>query len=717
MKKYYTTDKTGQEVEVDLETAKALIKSGKKTTEDFTIEDEELSPEEQSKIQSLREEALKEQADYKNLSKAVDNDWYHLGSDAFLGEWVPDKNQGFWGKAYDVGSYPLKLSLGGYEGLAKTIYSGLESGAQGVQRVAEGRDLNFLEKEATNPINVASMAVAPGASKLVGYGVSKIPLSLPKFLAGGKFETFLKAAQEGIAQGGLALPQTFVENLIRSAKGEETLDYGPMMGYGALGGTLGEFGSRTLKGLGKKAFSSEVKLVPTLQEKAANPPNVDFLFETPKEYISEKPLLNYIPGVEPLRKFVNVGRKSGYEKDGKFVETTSQLVPLGGVDELLKRVEDFGNDWLAKRAEFASGTDAVVNLKSIFDNTADEIRNSPDLGDEEKIKVLARLTEEWQDALRTYHKVGNTIVDKHSNLDNYPVNKAQRNYPIDLSIPSDVMDVATVLDAERNIPISSPKIHEENIPIIKFKDVLKLRTRAGKNAKFDKYKDPKSENIESGLYRALYKNINESITKPSQKFRLSVPSEIHGYKLKNPKAIEDIVNANIDPSYIVNHNLSGKDLEDFLKTQDVLKHTTPWELALPRAIARTLNKNIGGLPEMIGTGAVGLVGGTGGNAMIDDDDSEAQKLGKILGGAALGGLTGFGGVKTTMRGLGPARVMYEAGKSLSKEAAPSITLQQFEKDNKRIKTEAKRAANAQMLVKGGSLGVELPKAKSVKDLK
>jgi hypothetical protein len=230
---------------------------------------------------------------------------------------------------------------------------------------------------------------------------------------------------------------------------------------------------------------------------------------------------------------------------------------------------------------------------------------------------------------------------------------------------------------------------------------LKLRTRAGKNAKFDKYKDPKSENIETGLYRALYKNINENITRPSQNFG---------------------VNDNIDPNYIINHNLSGKDLEDFLKTQDVLKHTTPWELALPRAIARTLNKNIGGLPEMIGAGAAGLVGGTAGNSMIDEDDSEAQKLGKIFGGAALGGLGGFGGVKTTMRGLGPARVMYEAGKSLSKEAAPSITLQQFEKDKKYTKTEEKKATKqAQMLVKGGSLGVELPKAyytaKSIKDLK
>jgi hypothetical protein len=124
-------------------------------------------PEEQSKNQSLREEALKEQEDYKRLDKAVGNDWYHLGSDAFLGEWVPDKNQGFWGKAYDVGSYPLRLALGGYEGLAKSIYSGLESGAKGVQRVAEGKDLNYLEKEATNPINVMAAAAGPGASKLV----------------------------------------------------------------------------------------------------------------------------------------------------------------------------------------------------------------------------------------------------------------------------------------------------------------------------------------------------------------------------------------------------------------------------------------------------------------------------------------------------------------------------------------------------------------------
>ena len=85
----------------------------------------------------------------------------------------------------------------------------------------------------------------------------------------------------------------------------------------------------------------------------------------------------------------------------------------------------------------------------------------------------------------------------------------------------------------------------------------------------------------------------------------------------------------------------------------------------------------------------------------------------FLGGAALGGLGGFGGVKTTMRGLGPARVMYETGKSLSKEAAPSITLQQFEKDKKNQKTEAKKAARqAQMLTKGGSSSIQVGEAKN-----
>lgn len=699
---------------LDEEEFASLTEEEAKIYED--LENRYLTPEQEANIQALRNAALKEQADYKRYYESM-----HAPTipDVLPGKVYTNDNQGYLGKTYDAFSYPLRLALGGWEGLAKTIYDDAESGTRGIARVAKGKDLNYLEKEATNPINVAAAAGGPLASKVVRYGgegaLKYLPALASLLSKGGKWtKTGLAALREGIAQGALVAPgQTLGENLKRWSKGEgeEMLGLAPMMGYGALGGALGEAGAIGLKGLGKKAFSSEVKLVPTLQEKAANPPNVDFLFETPKEYISEKPLLNYIPLVEPLRKFVNVGRKSGYEKDGKFVETTSQLVPLGGVDELLKRVEDFGNDWLAKRAEFASGTDAVVNLKSIFDNTADEIRNSPDLGDEEKIKVLARLQEEWQDALRTYHKVSNTIVDKKSVLDDYPANKAQRNYPIDLSIPSDVMDVATVLDAERNIPISSPKIQEENIPIIKFKDVLKLRTRAGKNAKFDKYKDPKSENIETGLYRALYKNINENITRPSQNFGLSVPSEIKGYKVKNPKAIEDLVNANIDQDYIVNHNLSGKDLEDFLKTQDVLKHTTPWELALPRAIARTLNKNLVGLPEMIGAGSVGLVGGTAGNAMIDEDDSEAQKLGKIFGGAVLGGLGGLGTVKATMRGLGPARVMYEAGKSLSKEAAPSITMQQFEKDKKNQKTKEKKAAKrAQMLTKGGSSEIQVGEA-------
>lgn len=147
--------------------------------------------------------------------------------------------------------------------------------------------------------------------------------------------------------------------------------------------------------------------------------------------------------------------------------------------------------------------------------------------------------------------------------------------------------------------------------------------------------------------------------------------------------------------------------------KDVLRNTTPWEIELPRSIARTTNKNLVGLPEMIGAGAVGLVGGNTGSTLIDDDDTDAEKLGKMVLAGAAGGALGLGTVKSTMRGLGPARVMYEAGKSLSKEAAPSITLQQFEKDKKYRKTEEKKAARqAQMLTKGGSSSIQVGEAKN-----
>ena len=628
--------------------------------------------------QSLREEALKEQEDYKRLDKAVGNDWYHLGSDAFLGEWVPDENQGFWGKAYDVGSYPLRLALGGYEGLAKSIYSGLESGAKGVQRVAEGRDLNFIEKEATNPINVMAAAAGPGASKLVGYGVSKIPLSLPKFLAGGKIETILKAAQEGIAQGALAVPQTFAENFIRSSKGEETLDYGPMMGYGALGGTLGEFGSRTLKGLGKKALSSEVKIRPSLQQKAANPPNVDFLFETPKEYIGGKPLLNYIPLVEPLRKIVNVGRESG---------TTSQLVPLGDIEDLNKNIKNLSDNWLGRRNAFAEGTGASVNLQKTFEGAWEEIRADKSLGHSEKLTALKNLQAEYEDALRTYHFAKDPVKDVMAAQAGFAgiedVGKLADNYPKDLSVPDDVMSLTDNIG---------------KVPVIPFDDMLNLRSRYGVRADYNKYNDPVKETIDKQLFRSLYKNINDVITAPAQKY--IIPG--------SPQAA-DIMNRD----YVIGHNLSGKDLEDFLKTQYVLRNTTPWEVELPRSIARTTNKNLVGLPEMIGTGAGIGLGGATGSTLIDDDDTDAEKLGKMVLAGAAGGALGLGTVKSTMRGLGPARVMYEAGKSLSKEAAPSITLQQLQKDNKRIKTEEKKATKqAQMLTKGGSTPIQVGEAKN-----
>lgn len=661
---------------------------------DFDITELTLTPEEQANIRNLRESALKEQADYQNLSKAVDNDWYHLGSDAFLGKWVPNDNQGFWGKAYDAGSYPLRLALGGYEGLAKSIYSGLESGAQGVQRVAEGKDLNFLEKEATNPINAAAAIGSPFASKLVvsggKYALKFLPALASLIEKGAKWPWTVAAGREALAQGGLLAPvQTGLENLKRWSKGEgeEMLGLAPMMGYGALGGAAGEFGANLLKKLGKKAFSSEVKVRPSVQSDAANAPDVDFLFDAPKEYFGKQ--------TGGLRNFINAGRRSGYTKDGKFIETTSELVPFGDTEDLLNKISNFADDWLERRNEFATGTDAVVNLRSIFDATVKEIQESTELGDAEKVKALARLRQEWQDALRTYHKMRPTIVDKKAPDDVYPTSKAQRNYPVDLSIPSDVMDVAETTNPE-------------NIPIFKFKDILDLRKRAGENANFDKYQNPKTKNIETSLYRALYKHINKSITEPAKSYGIKVPSKITTstgtYEVKNPKAVEDMINAGIDPQYMLTHNLSGKDLEDFLKTQDVLKHTTPWELELPRTIARTTNKNLMGLPEIIGGGATGIGGAIAGNALIDEDDSEAQKLAKIIAGGVVGGGLGVGGVKSTMRGLGPARVMYEAGKSLSKEAAPALTAQQLEKDKKAKKTEAKRA---QMLTKGGSSAIQV----------
>lgn len=644
------------------------------------LEDRYLTPEEQTNIQTIRESALKEQADYQNLSKAVDNDWYHLGSDALLGKVFTDDNQGVLGKVYDAGSYPLRLALGGYEGLAKSIYSGLESGAQGVQRVSEGKDLNYLEKEATNPINVAAAIGSPFASNLVRKAAIRFLPSIASLIdKGGKLGAALGAGQEGIAQGALVAPgQTFAENLKRSSKGEEEerLDYGPMIGYGALGGGLGELGARGLKGLGKKAFSSEVKVRPSLQQKAANPPNVDFLFDLPKEYTGATPRGKYNP-----RKWLNYGREPGYVKDGKFVETTSELIPLGGLEDLNENIKNLSKKWLEARNSFAEGTDVSTNLQKIFENAWEEIRADKSLGHSEKVTVLKNLQAEYEDALRTYHFAKDPVKDVMAvgagAAGVEDVGKLAQNYPKDLSVPGDVMSLTDNIG---------------KVPVIPFEDLLNLRSRYGLRADYDKYNDPIKETIDKQLYRSLYKNINNVITKPAQKF-------------VSPSAkANEIMNKN----FVVGHNLSGPDLEYFLKTQDVLKHTTPWETELPRSIARTTNKNLVGLPELIGTGAVGLVGGTGGNALIDEDDSEAQKLGKIFGGAVVGGLGGLGAVKATMRGLGPARVMYETGKSLSREAAPSITLQQFEKDKKNQKTEDKKAAKrAQILTNGGSTSIQV----------
>lgn len=609
-------------------------------------------------------------------------DEYDRSNDIFPGEVITDPTQGACGNIYDVGSYIPRVVLGGIEGLAKTFYGGLDSGAGAIHRVAEGKDLNMVEQELINPINLATMLVAPGASSLTSKGLGKLAETalgkgtanvLGKLGAPGKFALYLPKSlagtvtKEGITQGALAVPQTALENLTRSSKGGEPLDYSDMALYSAIGGGLGELGARSLQGIAKNTLQSEVKVRPSVAEKSANAPDPDWLLNVPRKFVDKEPDNIIDKVIDKTRKIINITRDDG----------TTTLVPYGDVAKLSDNISELANTWIDRRSNLKNNTKAAVNLQKIFENTWEEVRRNPELGHSQKVKALDMLNKEYEDALRTYHYANEPLTVKAAGANLAGLEdegKLAVNYPKKLDVPEDLQSVSESI---------------ENIPVTPFRDVLDLRSRVGKLAKFDKYNDPTRAVIGEQLYQNLYKNINDVITKPAKYITT-----------KSPKANELL------SEYVVGHNLTGKDLEEFLLTQELLRKTTPWEVELPRTLARTDNKNIMGLPEMIGA-AAGLGGGTmvGGAAGLG--------AGPMVGAALGGGALGLGAVKSLMRGLGPTRLAYAGGKALSKEATPSIVMQQAEKTEK--------PANAQMLVKGGSLGVELPKAyytaKSVKDLK
>ena len=73
---------------------------------------------------------------------------------------------------------------------------------------------------------------------------------------------------------------------------------------------------------------------------------------------------------------------------------------------------------------------------------------------------------------------------------------------------------------------------------------------------------------------------------------------------------------------------------------------------------------------------------------LGTEEMTPQERAVMMGVGALGGgALGLGTVKSLMRGLGPSRLAYEGSKALSKEATPSIVMQQFEKSEKPAKNE------------------------------
>ena len=91
---------------LDEEEFASLTEDEAKIYED--LENRYLSPEQEANIRDLRNAALEEQADYKRYSEAM-----HAPTivDVPPGKVFTNDNQGILGKAYDIGSYPLRHPL------------------------------------------------------------------------------------------------------------------------------------------------------------------------------------------------------------------------------------------------------------------------------------------------------------------------------------------------------------------------------------------------------------------------------------------------------------------------------------------------------------------------------------------------------------------------------------------------------------------------------
>lgn len=260
MKRYYTTTKSGEEVEVSPEDAKQLVALGKKKPEDFNISEEPDAPVDEGKTVEggvvFLNPTTKEKADeyVRNQGKQLlSNDLQNI-----LDYNTPQKDD----RLTDLVKTGYQKVREGLAYPAGLITGSLEKGAQYIPVIGES-----TKEEERKPLSdYISENIQSGKENKGLTGVIADPMNLTMFVPGlGEVAMGSKLVKSGLKGAGalskLSEYPSISEAIIRGGTGAiEGAGYGGISGgekgaeYGSvIGGGLG-LGSGLMKGLGKSLF-------------------------------------------------------------------------------------------------------------------------------------------------------------------------------------------------------------------------------------------------------------------------------------------------------------------------------------------------------------------------------------------------------------------------------------------------------------------------------
>lgn len=270
MKRYYTTTKSGEEVEVSPEDAKQLVALGKKKPEDFNISEEPDAPIDEGKIveggivflnpttPEKAEEYVRNQGK-QLLSNDLENIINYNSSENKPDQELTDPTNPKFRRVLDEGYQALREGLSYPAGI---ITGSLEKGVQKLPIIGES-----TKEEQKKPLSdYISENIQSGKENEGLTGVLADPMTLTALVPGlGEVAMSSKLVKSGLRGTGalskLSEYPSISEAIIRGGAGAvEGAGYGGLSGgekgaeYGsAIGGGLG-LGSGLMKGLGKSWF-------------------------------------------------------------------------------------------------------------------------------------------------------------------------------------------------------------------------------------------------------------------------------------------------------------------------------------------------------------------------------------------------------------------------------------------------------------------------------